>query len=376
MDVLVVNRGSTSLKFVVFRSVYYPIVSGEYFFKDVVEFTYKDKEEEQSGFFANAQNVVDHMINIVEEYTPDLSKITVLHRILHGGGKYTKATKLSPKVITDLTSYTSLAPLHQPHALVLVSELMQYFPKSAHYGVFDTAFHKNLPESEYIYGLPYKLQKDLGIRRHGFHGISHEFVFDTIYAHTEKNDNIVSVHLGGGCSVCAIKNGKSIGISMGMTPEEGLIMATRSGDLSAGVIMKLVENGYTKESIETLVNEESGLKGLSDTDGDMQEILKNLKNPHNALAFEIYIERVAEEIAKSIVKLDGLDQLVFTGGVGFGSQMVRDKIIDKLGVFDLEVQDWVNLNNHIQHQASEKPAIWAIQTNEELQMYKIWQKLI
>jgi acetate kinase len=375
MNVLVVNAGSTSLKFALFKSVYQKLVSGEYFYKDIVEFLYRDNEEEQGGFFAEQEQVTNHLLNLIESYTYSLHNTVILHRIVHGGGKYNEITKLTPKVINDLHSYEPLAPLHQPFALRVIEDLKKLFPKFIQYGIFDTGFHSTMPEQEKIYGLPYQLQKKLKIQRYGFHGISHEYIYEIIKKNTQKHEKVVSVHLGGGCSVCAIKKGKSVGISMGYSPEEGLIMATRSGDLSAGIILKLLENGYTKEKIRELVNNESGLKGLSDTNGDMRELLKNLKNPHNKLAFDMYIEKIAEEIAVSIVKLEGVDQLVFTGGVGFGSKFVRDKVLSKLTVFGFKKKNWVYLQENIIHQNVENPKAWAVQTDEEEQMYKIWQNM-
>lgn len=377
MEALVINTGSTSLKFTLFdthREI--ELVSGVYNFASLVEFSITQRGVVQEGFFKEYKDVIPHIFGSIAEYVNNLEITPVVHRIVHGGGVYTKPTKITSAVYKKLRSFSNLAPLHQPPALKIVNEFRKRFPKVHQWGVFDTAFHSSLPEEEYLYGLPVKMQHEFNIRKYGFHGISHNFVSNTVQSLPKyPHEKVISVHLGGGCSVCAIQNGKSIGISMGMTPEEGLLMATRSGDIGVGVVLGLLRKGLTVDDVEEVVNTQSGLKGITGHTGDMKEILNHQDNKDYKLALDMYIEKAAEEIGIMAVKLNGVDTLVFTGGVGFGSKKIRDLILSKLSILGFTVAAEESIGNTISHQIDSEPVVLVIKTNEELQMLRDWKNM-
>ena len=349
--VLVINVGSTSLKWRWFT----------------------DESEGRSGSVSfDGKNSGEVPAEILREVTEE-TEVIVLHRIVHGGMEFREVTELTLEVVERLWALVKLAPLHQPPALRLVTKLQQLRPKWRHYGVFDTAFHATLPESRYLYPLPLPISRSLHIRRYGFHGISHGSVAKKISEFQPEATRVVSVHLGGGGSVCGLQEFKSVYVSMGLTPEEGLIMATRSGTIPAGVVLALLRNGYSVEDVESVLNRKSGLAGLAGT-GDLARLLA--RNDESArLAIAMYVERAAAEIAKAVVALGGLDALVFTGKIGWRSEVIRQKVLQKLRIFGFQNAPGKLVRPGVRvQQDGSKSTVWALEPDEEKEMYALYRR--
>ena len=253
----------------------------------------------------------------------------VVHRVVHGGEKFTEATLITEDVIAQIEALSSLAPLHNPVNLAGIREMRRLFPAVPHVAVFDTAFHHTLPPHAYLYGLPYELYEKSAVRRYGFHGSSHSYVALRAAQYLNRRPNelrLVSCHLGNGSSVCAVNHGRSVDTSMGFTPAEGLIMGTRCGDVDAGVLAFLERTQkLTATQSEELLNKKSGLLGLSGISSDMREILKAAdENNHRALlALKAFSYRVRKYVGAYVASMGGLDAVIFTGGIGQGSAEVR-----------------------------------------------------
>ena len=253
----------------------------------------------------------------------------VVHRVVHGGEKFTEGTLLTDDVLAHIEELNPLAPLHNPVNVAGIREMRRLFPAVPHIAVFDTAFHHTLPAYAYLYGLPYELYEKKGVRRYGFHGTSHHYVSLRAAQHLGRRPNklrIVSCHLGNGSSLCAIDHGRSVDTTMGFTPTEGLLMGTRSGDLDPGVVTFLQrEEGLTAAQIDELLNKKSGLLGLSGSSSDMREILEaaDAGQPRALLALKTYCYRIRKYLGAYAASMGGLDTVIFTGGVGVGSAVVR-----------------------------------------------------
>jgi acetate kinase len=253
----------------------------------------------------------------------------VAHRVVHGGEKFTVGTLLTDELLTEMEKLNPLAPLHNPVIIAGIREMRRLFPAVPHVGVFDTAFHHTLPPYAFLYGLPYEFYEKKGVRRYGFHGTSHNYVALRAAEFLKRGPNelrLVSCHLGNGASMCAVDHGRSVDTTMGFTPLEGLIMGTRSGDLDPGVLAFLErEEKLTASQSEEVLNKKSGLLGLSGISSDMREILKAADDGHQRalLALKAYCYRVRKYIGAYVASMGGLDAVIFTGGVGQGSAVVR-----------------------------------------------------
>lgn len=256
------------------------------------------------------------------------------HRVVHGGEKFQKSVIIDGEVITGIEDCMELAPLHNPSNLkgiYAAGELLG--PGVPQVAVFDTAFHSTMPDTSFLYGIPYQFYRRHKIRRYGFHGTSHRYVayrYRTIRKIERDAVNVITLHLGNGCSACAIKNGQSFDTSMGFTPLEGLLMGTRSGDLDVSVIEYLShKEGFSLSQIDTLLNKQSGLLGLSGLTGDMRELLEEEAENQDRrarLAIEIFCRRVKKYIGAYWTEMGGADALIFTGGIGENSAPVRQRI--------------------------------------------------
>ena len=287
---------------------------------------------------------------IVRQLTAALPMVpqTVGHRIVHGGSLFQKATRLTAEVREQAMSYSSSAPSHNKTQLEIVAEMEQILGASVpQYGVFDTAFHSTLPPEAYVYAGPAHWL-ELGIRRYGFHGISHQYVSHKaaqLLGRPAAGLKLITAHLGNGCSLTAVDSGVSIATTMGFTPLDGLVMGTRSGSVDPGILIHLVrEHGYTADMLDAELNQHSGLKGLSGISGDMREILAAIANGDQQarLAFEIYTASVASHIAGLIPALGALDALVFTGGIGENSPEVRAAVARKLAFLGIQLDEQLN----------------------------------
>jgi acetate kinase len=253
----------------------------------------------------------------------------VAHRVVHGGERFTEATVVTAEVLAQIEALNPLAPLHNPVNVAGIREMQRLFPAVPHVAVFDTAFHHTLPPYAYLYGLPYELYEQQGVRRYGFHGTSHAYVALRGAQFLKRRPDelaLVSCHLGNGASLCAVDHGHSVDTSMGFTPAEGLIMGTRCGDVDAGILAFLERTqGLSATQSEALLNEKSGLLGLSGVSSDMREVLAAADQGHSRalVALKAYGYRVRKYIGAYVAAMGGADGVIFTGGVGEGSAEVR-----------------------------------------------------
>jgi acetate kinase len=269
----------------------------------------------------------------------------VAHRVVHGGEKFTEGTLLTDELLAEMEQLNPLAPLHNPVIIAGIREMGKLFPAVPHVGVFDTAFHHTLPAYAFLYGLPYEFYEKKAVRRYGFHGTSHHYVSLRAAEFLKRRPNelqLVSCHLGNGSSLCAVDHGRSVDTTMGFTPLEGLIMGTRCGDLDPGVLAFLErEEQLTASKSEEILNKKSGLLGLSGVSSDMREILRAADQGHQRalLALKAYCYRVRKYIGAYVASMGGLDLVIFTGGVGQGSAVVRALALQGLDCMGITLDD-------------------------------------
>jgi acetate kinase len=276
--------------------------------------------------------------------------VAIGHRVVHGGNKFSSSAVITPAVITEIEALSIFAPLHNPVNLEGIREALRHFPAVPHVAVFDTAFHQTLPPYAYLYGLPYDLYKKEGIRRYGFHGTSHRYVSmkaaEVLHRPLGEME-IVSCHLGVGSSLCAIDHGRSVDTSMGMTPTDGLIMASRTGSIDPAVMIHLMENYHmSPEGLSRLINSESGLKGISGISSDIHEIEAAATEGHHRalLAHKAYCYQIRKNIGAYVAAMGGIDVLAFTGDVGETSSAVRSLACQSLGYMGIKIDEEKNRN--------------------------------
>lgn len=379
--ILVINCGSSSLKFSLMDAV-----SGQTYLSGLAErlatpegcikVEYNDAKEEQilPSPYDHAA-AIEVIVNKLHEYNFAEQIVAVGHRVVHGGELYSQPTLITAEVKSSISDLARLAPLHNPANVIGIDAAEKAFPSLPQVAVFDTAFHQTMPEKAYMYALPTKLYKEHSIRRYGMHGTSHYFVAHEAAKLADKSIdscNLITAHLGNGCSITAIKNGKSVDTSMGLTPLEGVVMGTRSGDVDPGIIFHLVEQlGYSIEDVNKMLNKESGLLGLSGVSNDLRT-LQELQDEGNAaakLALDIFCYRVAKTVASYSAALTELDGLIFTGGIGENSMLVREKVMSSLTLLGFNVDNAKNEATRFGaagniSQDGSRPA-WVIPTNEE-----------
>ncbi|BCV57857.1 acetate kinase [Shewanella algae] len=355
--VLVLNCGSSSLKFAVMDALTGDDqISGlaECFGLENSRIKWKhngEKHEAALGAFTAHREAVEFIVNQILAPLPELASqiLAVGHRIVHGGEKFTRSVIIDDQVIKGIEDCASLAPLHNPAHLIGIRAAMASFPSLPQVAVFDTAFHQSMPEHAFVYALPYKLYREHGIRRYGMHGTSHLFVSREaakVLGKELADTNVICAHLGNGASVTAVKGGKSMDTSMGLTPLEGLVMGTRCGDIDPSIIYHLVHQlSYTLEEVNNLLNKQSGLLGISELTNDCRGIEEGYAEGHKGatLALEIFCYRLAKYIASYTVPLGRLDAVVFTGGIGENSDIIRKKVLELLSIFNFQVDDERNL---------------------------------
>jgi len=298
------------------------------------------------------------------------------HRVVHGGEAFKGSVFINDEVINTMEECVDLAPLHNPPNLKGIYAIKELLPNVPQGGVFDTAFHQTMEAATYMYAIPYSLYKKYGIRKYGFHGTSHRYVSDRaakMLNRDIKDLKIISCHLGNGASIAAIKNGKSIDTSMGLTPVEGLMMGTRSGDLDAGAltyIMQKEEIGLS--ATNTLINKHSGMLGISGVSSDMREVEAAAAdgNARAQLSLQMYNNRIVKYIGAYIAEMGGLDALIFTGGIGENANNLRSDILKNFGYMGLILDE--KLNNELKAKEAiistkeSAVAVLVIPTNEEL----------
>lgn len=252
------------------------------------------------------------------------------HRMVHGGEKFNQSVRLTPQVMEAFAACNDLAPLHNPANIKGVNAVTALLPDIPQVGVFDTAFHQTMPDYAYMYALPYKLYKEYGVRRYGFHGTSHRYVSQRVCEFLgvkPEGKNIITCHIGNGASIAAVKDGKCVDTSMGLTPLEGLIMGTRSGDIDAGAVTFLMDKlNLDTKGISNLLNKQSGLAGVSEGSSDFRDILAGIANGNDKarLAKEMYTYRIKKYIGQYAAAMGGVDIILFTGGAGENQWEVRE----------------------------------------------------
>jgi len=254
------------------------------------------------------------------------------HRVVHGGEGFSKSALIDDNVIASITKFVRLAPLHNPPALSGIKAARELLPNKPHVAVFDTAFHQTMPPEAYTYALPHKLYRKYGVRRYGFHGTSHKYVSGKaakILNKPKEKLKIITCHLGNGCSMAAILNGKSIDTSMGLTPLEGLVMGTRCGDIDPAIVEFLMEReGLSIHQIDDMMNKKSGLLGISEVSNDFRELMAAIKegNPQAKLAIEVFYYRIKKYIGAYIAIMNGVDVIVLTAGVGENNPWIKERL--------------------------------------------------
>ncbi|HFV0658637.1 TPA: propionate kinase [Escherichia coli] len=270
------------------------------------------------------------------------------HRIAHGGSIFTEPAIITDEVIDNIRRDSPLAPLHNYANLSGIESAQQLFPGVTQVAVFDTSFHQTMAPEAYLYGLPWKYYEELGVRRYGFHGTSHRYVSQRAHSLlnlAEDDSGLVVAHLGNGASICAVRNGQSVDTSMGMTPLEGLMMGTRSGDVDFGAMSWVAsQTNQSLGDLERVVNKESGLLGISGLSSDLRVLEKAWHEGHERaqLAIKTFVHRIARHIAGHAASLRRLDGIIFTGGIGENSSLIRRLVMEHLAVLGLEIDTEMN----------------------------------
>jgi len=394
MKVLVLNCGSSTVKFQLIDTDAELIAKNEdrFLAKGVVEKigttealirfqSGQNKATIKVAEILNHKSAVEECLNLLRSGNAPLiggqDNIGAIgHRVVHGGEKFSGSQLMTEPVVEEIRECIELAPLHNPHNLNGYQVCRQLLPEVPQVAVFDTAFHQTMPPSAYLYGLPYLLYRRHQIRRYGFHGTSHRFVayrFRQLFNLQKETTNLITCHLGNGCSVCAIEAGKSVDTSMGFTPLEGLVMGTRCGDLDPAIIVHLMaKEDLSLHEASSLMNKQSGLYGISGVSGDMRELQEEAQAGHTRaqLAIDIFTYRVRKYIAAYCGVLGKVDGLIFTGGIGENAPLIRLGSCERLGFFGIDIDGKANAvvsgAEGVISAAGSRVKICVIPTNEEL----------
>ena len=387
MKVLVLNCGSSSIKYQLFNMESKEVLAsggikkirlmgsflkltlpnGE---KKILE---KDIPEHTVGVQLIFEVLTDSKIGALKS----LKELDAVgHRMVHGGERFAKSVRLNKEVLDAFTACNDLAPLHNPANLKGVQAVSALLPEVPQVGVFDTAFHQTMPAYAYQYAIPYELYEKYGVRRYGFHGTSHRFVSQRVCEYLNidpAGKRIITCHIGNGGSIAAVQDGKSVDTSMGLTPLEGLMMGTRSGDIDAGAVSFIMEKeGLNPVGISNLLNKKSGLQGVSGVSSDMREVVSAAEkgNERAILALDMYVYRIRKYIGAYAAAMGGVDIILFTGGVGENQKMIRAKScmgLEFMGVqIDSEKNNVIQGTEGIISKDDSKVTVAVIPTDEEL----------
>ncbi|MCQ2054441.1 MAG: acetate kinase [Fibrobacter sp.] len=379
MRVLVLNCGSSSVKFAVIDTKTQESISSGLVENIGVDGHIKAKGPEgKIDFNFNCPTHAEAVAE-VQKFLGDQKLIDTIeaigHRVVHGG-KYIKSEKVSQEVIDYIRSITLFAPLHEPAHATGMECAVKFFPKLPQVAVFDTAFHQTMPRKAFLYGIPYKFYEESAIRRYGFHGTSHRFVTAEackILGKKPEETCLITAHLGNGSSCSAILNGKCADTTMGFTPLDGLIMGTRSGSIDPAILFFISKKyGYDIDRLDKMVNKESGLLGLSGLSNDMRTLSQAASEGHVGaqIAIETFCYKLAREIGGIAMALPRIDALVFTGGIGENSFLVRKTVMENLKLLGYQIDDDRNMKSGKEsgHIISKDgtPTAMVVATNEEL----------
>ncbi|CAM2883003.1 acetate/propionate family kinase [Moritella viscosa] len=379
--VLVINSGSSSLKFALIDSNTGDAILnglGECFGlpEAAVSWKYEGQKSEEAITAEGDHHelAINRIVALIESLGLTSQIVAVGHRIVHGGEKFTSTVQIDESVLNEIRNLSDLAPLHNPAGAKGIEAAMQAFPSLPQFAVFDTAFHQTMPAKAFTGAISNKLYKDYGIRRYGFHGTSHYFVSreaaKMINKPVEKS-SFISVHLGNGASVCAIRDGQSVDTSMGFTPLAGLMMGTRCGDLDPGIIEFLLKKGWSQDEVYKELNTNSGFMGVSGLTSDCRGIVEAMEQGHKGatLAFQVFTYRVAKYIASYMVSLESLDGIIFTGGIGENSLPIRREVLNYLKIFGYQEDQKANEDARFGNRGiitkADTAVVMVIPTNEE-----------
>lgn len=315
-------------------------------------------------------DALTHLLDWLEQQADVPPPTLIGHRVVHGGSTYTDAVRITPDVMATLQTLIPLAPLHQPHNLKLIHACSQALPAARQIACFDTAFHHTQPMAERRLALP-RHWHDTGVMRYGFHGLSYEYIAETLVHHLDNSQTgrVIVAHLGQGTSLAALGDGQSLATTMGFTALDGLPMGTRCGALDPGVVLYLMqEHGMSADAISNLLYSQSGLLGLSGISSDMRVLLEQEEDAAAARdAIAVFIHRCVREIGALIAVLGGLDHLVFTGGMGEHANPIRERICQHLGWLGLHLDRDANAQHRLRIDRNDSSsAVWVIPTDEEL----------
>ena len=385
MNVLVINCGSSSLKYQLINSDSESVLAKGLCERIGIDgrLTYQkagcDKEVTEAAMPTHKEAIQMVLHALVNEKTgavKDLSEVNAVgHRVVHGGEKFASSVVIDADVLKAIEQCNDLAPLHNPANLIGINACMELMPGVPMVAVFDTAFHQTMPEKAYLYGLPYEYYEKYGVRRYGFHGTSHSFVSK----HTAEfmgldlnNSKIIVAHLGNGASVSAVLNGKCVDTSMGLTPLEGLVMGTRSGDIDPAIMEFIAK----KENLDiagvmNVLNKKSGVQGISGLSSDFRDLEDGMAEGNKAAtnAIEVFCYRVAKYIGSYVAAMNGVDAIAFTAGIGESGDIIRDKVLGYLGYLGITLDAEANKvrgKDMMISTPDSKVKVAVIPTNEEL----------
>jgi acetate kinase len=385
MKVLVINAGSSSIKYQLFEMPAEKVLAkgllekiGEEtsqlnHFSDSKEHKIKTKVADHS---AGMKLILDTLVGPQTGVIKDVSEITAVgHRVVHGGEEFTDSVVINDEVIASIEKFADLAPLHNPPNLTGIKAAQKGLPKALQVACFDTAFHTSIPKVAYIYGLPYEIYEKYRVRKYGFHGTSHRYVARrcaAIMGRDKYDVNVITCHLGNGCSITAVKGGKSVDTSMGLTPLEGVVMGTRSGDFDPAILFYLSGKGYSIDELNDMCNKQSGLLGISGVSNDMRNLREQAEagNDRAKLAFDIFCYRIRKYIGSYTAVLGRLDALVFTGGIGENVAEVRAQVCRNLEQIGIKIDSAANeatiRREGLISSAQSRVKVYCVPTNEEL----------
>ncbi len=395
MKILVLNSGSSSIKFQLFNMNDENVLAKG----SVTRIGNKDsrlKYKTQKDKIEKIISVSNHSegLQVMKEYLMGneygvIEKVeeiaAVGHRVVHGGEDYFESTIIDQEAEENIDRLSELAPLHNPHNLKGIKECHQLISNTPQTAVFDTGFHQTMPKKAFLYALPYEMYEKHGIRRYGFHGTSHKYVAQRAAEMMKKpieDLKIITCHLGNGASMAAVKGGKSVDTSMGMTPLEGLVMGTRSGDLDPSIVPFIMKRkNLAAEEAENILNKDSGLLGISGVSNDFREICQAAQegNQQAKNALEVFYYRIQKYIGAYMVAMGGMDAIVFTGGIGENQGNARAGIIKALDFLDIKIDEEANKvksEERVISTIDSKTKVFVIPTNEELVIARATKKLL
>jgi acetate kinase len=391
MKILSVNAGSSSLKFQMYEMPEEKVLISGTFERIGIDggmytIKYNGEKKKTEREFSTHSEAVQVLIEELLNYKviESLDEIKgVGHRIVHGGEHYTHSVVATEEVINDLTDISELAPLHNPANLTGIKAFQEKIPDALEVCCFDTAFHQTMDKKEFLYPVPYEWYEKYGVRKYGFHGMSHNYIaLRTAEILNNPSARIISCHIGNGGSLCAIKDGKSIDTSMGFTPNAGLMMGSRSGDIDATLIPFIMgKTGETLEEVINDLNKKSGYLGVSGVSSDSRDIedAAAAGNERAILAQEMYVEKIVNYIAEYYLELGGADAIVFTAGVGENSKDTRKAIVDKLAPLGIKIdEEKNNIRGEEALISTEDSAVkvYVIPTDEEVMIARDTYKFI